>query len=77
MHTASEVASKFLNKPYGTLDALTQKVARHVAERQRGRVRDADGRCSGIAGAKRAGGEVGRTGTCIDGDGACASVDVP
>lgn len=34
MHTAAEVASKFLDKPYGTLDALTQKVARHVAERQ-------------------------------------------
>jgi uncharacterized membrane protein len=34
MPTADELAHKFLDKPYGTLDALTQKVTRHIAERQ-------------------------------------------
>jgi uncharacterized membrane protein len=34
MRSADHIAAKLLGAPYGTLDERTQKVARHVAERQ-------------------------------------------
>ena len=33
MHDPQNIAAKFLGVPYGSLDERTQKVARHVAER--------------------------------------------
>lgn len=35
MHGTEDIASRLLGRPYGQLDARTQKVARHVAGRER------------------------------------------